>query len=102
VPLVSMNETVTVISGVLSPAELGEALAGVDAAVVMKVGRHLDDVRTAAEAAGLGADAIYVERASCAGERVMPLADTAEVRAPYFSLVLIPGRGLERRRRIAP
>lgn len=102
VPLVSMNETVTVISGVLPPDELGEALAGVDAAVVMKVGRHLGDVREATEAAGLGSDAIYVERASCAGERVMPLADTAEVVAPYFSLVLIPGRGLARRRRIAP
>lgn len=97
-PLVSMNETVTVLPGVLPATDLADALGAVDAAVVMKVGRHLDDVRLATEKAGLGDHAIYVERASCAEERVLPLAATDDVRAPYFSLVLIPGRGLAKRR----
>ncbi len=86
-PLVSMNETLTVLPGVLPPEQLKEALAGVDAAVVMKVGRHLDDVRAGRPPMpGLDADAIYVERASCAEQRVLPLGDTDGVCAPYFSL----------------
>jgi len=96
-PLVSMNETLTILSGVLPPDELKEALAGVDAAVVMKVGRRLPAVRDAVEACGLADGAIYVERASCGDERVLALADTDGVDAPYFSLVLIPGTGITER-----
>lgn len=101
VPLVSMNETLTVLPGVMHPARLREALSGLDAAVVMKVGRHLADVRDAAASVGLVEQAVYVERASCVTERVVPLAETEDVDAPYFSLVLIPGTGLETRRRLA-
>ncbi len=96
-PLVSTTETLTVIPGVLEPDALTAALAGADAAVVMKVGRRLDDVRAAAARAGRTADAIYVERASCHDERVLPLDHTGEVVAPYFSLVLVPGEGLAKR-----
>ena len=96
-PLVSMNETLTVIPGVLPPDELKEALARVDAAVVMKVGRRLPAVRDAVEACGHGDRAIYVERASCESERVLPLTETLDVDAPYFSLVLIPGTGIAER-----
>lgn len=98
-PLVSMNETLTVLPGVIGPEQLKEALASVDAAVVMKVGRHLTDIRAAAAAVGLAGQAVYVERASCATERVLPLTDTADIDAPYFSLVLIPGSGLDARSR---
>ena len=96
-PLVSMNETLTVLSGVLPPDQLKEALAGVDAAVVMKVGRHLADVREAAQACGLAERAVYVERASCDEQRVIPLLETDDVEAPYFSLVLIPGTHITER-----
>jgi precorrin-2 methylase len=96
---VSMNESLTILPGVLPPEEFKDALANVDAAVVMKVGRHLADVREAADSAGRAALGVYVERASCASERVLPLNDTGEVDAPYFSLVLLPGVGLEQRHR---
>ena len=97
VPLVSMNESLTVLPGVVPPEQLKELLSNVDAAVVMKVGRHLADVRDAAAAVDLVDRAIYVERASCPTERVVALADTGDVEAPYFSLVLIPGSGLDAR-----
>ena len=96
-PLVSMNETLTILSGVLPPDQLKEALAGVDAAVVMKVGRHLSTIREAAQASGLAEGAVYVERASCAEQRVLPLLETGDVDAPYFSLVLIPGTHIAER-----
>jgi len=64
----------------------------------MKVGAHLVAVRSAVTAAGIGAEAVYVERASCADERVLALSATGGVEAPYFSVVLVPGRALARRR----
>jgi precorrin-2/cobalt-factor-2 C20-methyltransferase len=97
VPLVSMNEVLTILPGVLPTDELKAALAAVDAAVVMKVGRHLDDVREAARSTGIEHRAIYVERASAEGEIVLALADTEDLDAPYFSLVLIPGSGVRQR-----
>ena len=50
-------------------------LIDTDAAVIMKVGKNLAKIRRAIEAAGLLARAIYVERGSMAGERVMPLSE---------------------------
>jgi precorrin-2/cobalt-factor-2 C20-methyltransferase len=96
-PLVSRNETFTVLSGVQTAEQLKDALAGVDAAVVMKVGRHLDDVRAAVQSAGLAEHAVYVERATWPDERVVPIVATDGIDAPYFSIVLIPGGGVARR-----
>jgi precorrin-2/cobalt-factor-2 C20-methyltransferase len=92
-----MRETLTVLPGVLPQDELAATLAGADAAVVMKVGRHLDDVRRALVAAGRAGEAIYVERASCTEERILPVDETDGIDAPYFSLVLVPGRALGQR-----
>src|SRR5205814_508340 len=55
------------------------------------------DESAAATAAGVDGDAVYVERASCTDERILPLAATDDVDAPYFSVVLVPGRALARR-----
>ena len=96
-PLVSREETLTVIPGVLGQPELEAVLRSVDAAVVMKVGQHLVDIRAAAAGAGIEG-AVYVERASCLDQRVLPLADTDGLQAPYFSVVLVPGRALAQRR----
>jgi precorrin-2/cobalt-factor-2 C20-methyltransferase len=63
----------------------------------MKVGRHLTAVRAAATVAGVDGGAVYVERASCTDERIVPLTATGDVDAPYFSVVLVPGRALARR-----
>ena len=96
-PLVSRDETLTIIPALKSEEELAALLGAVDAAVLMKVGTHLTDVRAAATAAGVDGGAVYVERASCSDERILPLAATGEVEAPYFSVVLVPGRALARR-----
>jgi precorrin-2/cobalt-factor-2 C20-methyltransferase len=59
----------------------------------MKVGRNLAKVRRAVDAAGCLDRALYVERATMADERIMPLAECAEEHGPYFSIILVPGRG---------
>ena len=58
----------------------------------MKLGSNYPKVRRALAAAGLLGRAVYVERGSMAGERILPLADKPDETAPYFSLILVPGR----------
>jgi precorrin-2/cobalt-factor-2 C20-methyltransferase len=91
-PLVGRNETLTVVPATLSEEALVERLAGADAAAIVKLGRHLLKVRAALAQIGREAEAVYVERATLPQQKLLPLP---EVRgeAPYFSMVLLPGRG---------
>jgi len=89
-PLAARDEVLTVLSGVLPVDVLAERIASADTVVVLKVGRNLGRVRDAVGRAGRTDDAFYVERATMAGERVLPLADADLADAPYFSMVVIP------------
>ncbi|WP_029009417.1 precorrin-2 C(20)-methyltransferase [Azospirillum halopraeferens] len=95
-PLTMRDDVLSVIPGTLGEEELVRALGTADAAVVMKLGHNLPKVRRAVRAAGLEARAWYVERGTMADQRMLPLAEAPEDGAPYFSMVLIPGRGLRR------
>ena len=78
--------------GTLPVAELARRLADTDAAVVMKLGRTYPQVREALSLSGRLDDAVYVERASTAGQRVMPAAEVDDGDVPYFSLAILAGR----------
>ncbi len=87
------DDVTTVIPATLPDEALRARLAAADAAIVMKLGRNLGRVRAALAAAGLLEHALYVERATQCGQVVEPLARRDPDRpAPYFSLVLVPGR----------
>jgi precorrin-2/cobalt-factor-2 C20-methyltransferase len=86
------DDTLTVVPGTLEESVLAERLRGADAAVIMKVGRHLQKVRRALEAAGLLSRAVFVERGTMDNERIIPLCRLEQATASYFSLVLVPGR----------
>jgi len=92
VPMTHGDDVLSVMPGTLDEAVLAERLANCDAAVIMKVGRNLAKVGRALAVAGLTDRALYVERGAMAGERILPFASMAQTRAPYFSLVLVPGR----------
>ncbi|MBJ7534846.1 precorrin-2 C(20)-methyltransferase [Rhodomicrobium vannielii ATCC 17100] len=92
-PLTWGDDVLTVLPGTLDEATLARRLADTDAAAIMKVGRNLAKVRRAVAQAGLLDRAIYVERGTMPGERVAPLADVDAAKAPYFSMILIPGNG---------
>ena len=92
-PITWGDDVLTVLPATLGRAVLAERLRGTDAAVVMKLGRHLPKVRAALAEAGLLDRAVYVERGTMQGERVIPLARKADDEAPYFSMVLVPGEG---------
>jgi precorrin-2/cobalt-factor-2 C20-methyltransferase len=92
-PMTWGDDTMSVLPGTLPHAGLVEKLRATDAAVIMKLGRNFAKVRAAVDEAGLLARAIYVERGTMADELVMPLAEKIDGKAPYFSLILIPGQG---------
>ncbi|KAA2242309.1 precorrin-2 C(20)-methyltransferase [Salinarimonas soli] len=93
-PITWGDDVLTVLPATLPGNDLARRLAATDAAVIMKLGRHLPKVRAALGEAGLLERAIYVERATMAGERVVPLSDLPEDEdAPYFSMIIVPGSG---------
>ncbi|UTI64110.1 precorrin-2 C(20)-methyltransferase [Paraconexibacter antarcticus] len=89
-PLVKRDDILEILPGTLPPDVLASRLRTADAAVVMKLGRTFETVRTAAETAGVADRALYVERASSERERVAPLRDVPADEVPYMSLVLVP------------
>jgi precorrin-2/cobalt-factor-2 C20-methyltransferase len=91
-PMTHGDDILTVLPGTLDQASLTARLAGSDASVIMKVGRNLPKIRAALGEAGLASHATYVERGTMEGARTMRLADMPDERAPYFSMVLVPGR----------
>jgi precorrin-2/cobalt-factor-2 C20-methyltransferase len=92
-PMAWGDDVLTVLPATLSENELVRRLAATDAAVVMKLGANFAKLRRALARAGLLERAIYVERGAMTGERILPLADKLDDDAPYFSMVLVPGRG---------
>lgn len=89
------EDVLTVLPGTLPVPELARRLADSDAAVVMKLGRTFTGVREALRQAGVLDRAVYVERASREGQRVLPVADVDPATVPYMSLIVVPG--LDRR-----
>lgn len=91
-PLVARNETLAVVPATLAEEALVERLSGSDALAIVKLGRHLDKVRRVLARIGRAGEAIYVERATLPEQQLAPLS-RAPVSAPYFSMILVPGRG---------
>ncbi len=92
-PMTYGDDVLTVVPGTLSEEELSERIACCDALVVMKLGRNLAKVRRVLSAAGLLERALYVERGTSEQEIRRPLSEMEDARAPYFSMILVPGQG---------
>ena len=91
-PMTHGDDVLTVLPGTLDEEGLATRLARSDASVIMKIGRNLPKIRAALDRAGLSERAIYIERGTMANERIMMLSERDESPAPYFSIVLVPGR----------
>ncbi len=88
-PLALRNQILDVIPAPLSEATLAARLRSCEAAVVLKLGRHLPKVRGVLRRLGLEDSAVYVERATMTAEKVVPLAQLPSDVAPYFSAILV-------------
>jgi precorrin-2/cobalt-factor-2 C20-methyltransferase len=91
-PIAHGDDVLAVLPGTLDEHSLAARLQGCDAAVIMKVGRNLEKIRAALTRAGLADRAIYVERGTMTGQRILPLRELDDAPAPYFAMVLVPGR----------
>jgi len=92
-PLAARNDTLAILPATLPDAELEARLRSIDAAVFIKVGRHLGRLRRLLKRLGLAADAHYIEHATMADQRTQLLREVPDERAPYFSMVLVHRRG---------
>jgi precorrin-2/cobalt-factor-2 C20-methyltransferase len=91
-PLVYRNQSLSILSGVMTEDELRRKLADTDAAVIMKLGRNFDKVRRVLDELGLASRARYVERATMSNQRIVALEDVDPMASPYFSLLIVPGQ----------
>src|SRR5579859_7580259 len=89
-PLVRRDSEFTVLPGTLSEDALIAKLNQQGAFAIMKLGRNFAKVKRAIDTAGLGDKALFIERATMAAERIIPLREVDPSHVPYFSLILIP------------
>ena len=92
-PIALGDDVMTVLTGTLPEAELIARASNSDALVIMKTGRNLAKVRRALQAAGRLDEAWLIERGTMPGEKVARLKDIDTAECPYFSIVLVHGRG---------
>jgi precorrin-2/cobalt-factor-2 C20-methyltransferase len=92
-PLAARDDTLIVLPATLPEAVLERRLADAEAVVFIKLGRHFAKLRQLLLRLGLERDVVYVERASLANQRVLPLSDVDAGTVPYFSMILLHRRG---------
>ncbi|MCP1221418.1 precorrin-2 C(20)-methyltransferase [Acetobacter orientalis] len=90
-PMTHGDDVLCVLPATLPEADLTKWLKQADAAVLMKIGRNMPKVRRALAQSGRMPEARYVERGTQENGFSQPFSDCGDT-APYFSLVLVPGR----------
>ncbi len=91
--LAARDDVLTVLPATISEGRLVAQLRETDAAAIIKVGRHFAKVRRVLERLGLAGEARYIERATMAEQRILPLAAADPASVPYFSMILVHRRG---------
>ena len=89
-PLVGRNDALSVLPAPLPEDLLLQRLREGGAAVIIKLGRHFEKVSRVLALTGRLETARYIERATLASERILPLHKVEPERVPYFSIILAP------------
>lgn len=92
-PLAARNDSLAILPAPLPDEELEERIHAFDAVAIIKPGRHFARVQALLLRMGLQDRARYVERATLASQRILPMQEVAEDGVPYFSMILIHRRG---------
>lgn len=90
VPFTYYNDILTVLPATLPTEMLITHLLATDAAAIMKLGRHFTKVRDILHQLGIASRAKYIERATTAQQRILPLDEVNPEEVPYFSMIVIP------------
>jgi precorrin-2/cobalt-factor-2 C20-methyltransferase len=91
--LATRDERLSIVPATLPEEELAAALTGIEAAAIIKLGRHFPKLRRVLQRLGILEAAIYVEHASWPSERVAALAAVDPSSVPYFATALVRRSG---------
>ncbi|MCW6038661.1 precorrin-2 C(20)-methyltransferase [Spirulina subsalsa FACHB-351] len=90
VPITYRNDVFSIMPGTLEAEILRDRLSFVEAAAIIKLGRHFSKVRGILEELGLLERALYIERATLPNQQIIPITEVDSVAVPYWALILIP------------
>jgi len=91
-PITYRNDVLSIMPATLDAASLRDRLTVVDAAVIIKLGRHFAKVRTILDELGLLDRALYIERVTQPNQRIVTITEVDPAEVPYWSLILIPSQ----------
>jgi precorrin-2/cobalt-factor-2 C20-methyltransferase len=91
-PITFRNDVLSIMPATLDAEILRDRLAVVDAAVIIKLGRHFAKVRSILTELGLLDRALYIERATQPSQRIVAITELDVAEVPYWSLILIPSQ----------
>ncbi|AKE66636.1 Cobalt-precorrin-2 C20-methyltransferase [Microcystis aeruginosa NIES-2549] len=92
VPITYRNDVFSIMPATLKAEILRDRLAFIDAAAIIKLGRHFAKVRDILEELGLLERALYIERATLPNQQIIPITEVDPEAATYWSLILIPSK----------
>ena len=93
-PLVARNEVLSVLPAPMAEDDLRRHLERVEAAAIIKLGRHAPKVYGVLRDLDLLDQAKYVEHATMPNQSVRNLADVDPGEVPYFAMILVRKAGV--------
>jgi precorrin-2/cobalt-factor-2 C20-methyltransferase len=90
VPITYRNDVFSIMPGTLEAEILRDRLSQVDAAAIIKLGRHFAKVRDILAELGLLNRALYIERATLPNQKIIPITEVDPEAVTYWSLILVP------------
>ena len=92
VPITYRNDVFSIMPATLEAEILRDRLVFIDAAAIIKLGRHFAKVRNILEELGLLERALYIERATLPNQQIIPITEIDPEAVTYWSLILIPSK----------
>ncbi len=92
VPITYRNDVFTIVPATLEAEILRDRLSVVDAAAIIKLGRHFAKVRQILDELGWLDRALYIERATLPNQKIIPIREVDPTTATYWALILIPSQ----------
>ena len=92
VPLSYRNDIFSVLSATLPADDLATQLLNADAVAIIKLRRHFEKVRSVLQQLGMIPRAQYIERATMADQRIVPIEQVDPDNVPYFAMILVPSK----------
>ena len=93
IPITWGDDVLTVVMGTMDEKKIVKSIKYSDAIIFMKIGRHFEKIIRIIKKFALLESAFLVEYASMPNEKVTKLIDFKSINVPYFSIIIIHGKG---------